>query len=134
MFYAKSTCMSLIRSPIFQLFMNRMMENFDDVIIPTGYNNYLYTTEDGYALEIPIPGMTKENVKIQLDEQNTMHIKAQTDQKNKYKQMSSNYEYVQSIPKDADLETLEASVENGILTIQMKKIKKTRNVKEIMIR
>lgn len=126
----------VIRSPL-DLFFNRMKMidsmDFDDFgLFPSYDNSYLYPTEDGYTMEVPIPGMTKNDVKIQLDE-NTLYIKAQVDKKQKHRQVASNYQYVQSLPKDVDVESFQASVENGVLTIQMKKFQKTRNVREISI-
>lgn len=124
--------MSLIRSPM-DVFLHHVLDRFDDVLVPSYSSSHLYPTEDGYAYEVPIPGMTRENVKIQLDE-HTMYIKAQTEKKNKYSQIASNYQYVQSLPKDVDMDTISAVVEHGVLTISMKKIQKQRSVKDIPIR
>lgn len=127
--------MSLVlRSPL-DLFFNRMklmdsMDLDDFGLFPSYYNNYLYPTEDGYTMEVPIPGMTKEHVKIQLDE-NTLYIKAQVDKKQR--QVASNYQFVQSLPKDVDVDSLIANVEHGILSVHMKKIQKQRNIKDITI-
>ena len=130
--------MSLVRSPIDILF-NHMLDRMEEAFVPSYTSahsySYLHPTEDGYEYEVPVPGMTRENVKIQLDERaSTMYIKADTEKKNKYSKIASNYQYVQSLPKDVDVESISATVEHGVLTVSMKRIQKQQNVKEIPIR
>lgn len=122
----------MYHSPM-SLFFNRMFDE-DLMLFPSFVNNQqlLFETDNkkGYLLEVPIPGMTKENVKLQLDN-NLIYISAENNKKNK---VASKYQYVQQLPSDADLDTIEASVENGVLTIEMNKKQKIKTIKDITIK
>ena len=125
--------MSLIyRSPM-SLFFNRMFED-DLMLFPSYMNNQMLLSETdnkkGYLLEVPIPGMTKDNVKLQLDN-NLIYINAE---KTKNGQIASKYQYVKQLPSDVDLDTIDAAVENGVLTIEFQKIQKQKTIKDIQIR
>jgi HSP20 family molecular chaperone IbpA len=119
--------MSLIyRSPM-SLFLNRMFED-DLMLFPSYMNHQILLSETdnkkGYLLEVPIPGMTKENVKLQLDN-NLIYINVEK---------SSKYQYVQQLPSDVDVDSIDAIVENGLLTIEFKKLQKHKTIKDIKIR
>jgi len=115
------------------LFFDRMFED-DLMLFPSYTNNHILLSETdnktGYLLEVPIPGMTKENVKLQLDN-NLIYISAE---KNKKGQTSSKYQYVQKLPSDSDLDSITAQVEHGVLTVEIKKMNKSsKGIKEITI-
>lgn len=99
-------------------FVNRV---FDTTDFPS---TYLLLTEKGYQLELPIPGLAKEDIKVQIED-NYLHIVATNNKRY--------YEYTETIPKDANLDTLQATVDKGILTITMERTQKKKNIKQIPI-
>lgn len=112
----------LLRSNPF--FFNRMMDFFHDDFMTAP--SYITPTETGYVMELPIPGMTKQDVKIHLEDR-TLYVQAKTNKKT-----YSNYQYVQTLPRDAEVESMTASVDHGLLVISINKnLKKT--LKEIPI-
>jgi HSP20 family protein len=112
-----------------------MMDNLtnDFVTLPSYYyNDYLTVTDKGYILEYPIPGMTKEDVKIQLDKQD-IYISAKKDKKNGSSRIASAYQYVYTLPHDVNIDTINAQVENGILYINVDKLETKKQLKDIVI-
>jgi len=125
----------LTRSSPLEFFFNRMMDNLtnDFVTLPSYYyNDYLTVTDKGYILEYPIPGMTKEDVKIQLDKQD-IYISAKKDKKNGSSRIASAYQYVYTLPHDVNIDTINAQVENGILYINVDKLETKKQLKDIVI-
>lgn len=115
------------------LFLNRMFDD-DLMLFPRSfYNNYLSEVDGGYVLEVPIPGMTSENVKLQLDD-NSIYITAESDKRHKHSQLASKYSYAQRLPRDINPDSIEATVEHGVLTIHVQKLERKKNVKEIKVR
>jgi HSP20 family protein len=107
-----------MRRPL-DFFFNNMFDTFHDE-----WSQHVYSTDTGYVIEVPVPGMTKKDVKIQIKD-NMIHITAQkTDAKNTSK-MTRQYQYTHSIPKDAKLGSMKTHVEHGLLTIHMSKKKVT---------
>lgn len=88
-------------------------------------SSYLLTTEKGYQLELPIPGLSKEDIKVQIED-NLLHIVATNSKRY--------YEYTETIPRDANLDTLEAVVEKGMLIITMDRFQKKKNVKQVLVK
>lgn len=125
----------LTRSSPLDFFFNRMMDNLtnDLVTLPSYYyNDYLTVTDKGYTLEYPIPGMTKEDVKIQMDKQD-IYISAKKDKKNGNSRIASSYKYVYRLPYDANVDTINAQVENGVLYINVDKLETKKQLKDIII-
>lgn len=124
----------LTRSSPLDFFFNRMMDNLtnDLVTLPSYYNDYLTVTDKGYNLEYPIPGMTKEDVKIQLDK-NDIYISAKKDKKNGNSRIASSYQYVYRLPHDANVDTINAQVENGVLYINVEKAESKKKMKDIVV-
>ena len=113
--------MALFYPSFFNRFVNRVFDFPETVLTPA---SYLVATEKGYQLELPIPGLAKEDLKVQIEE-NLLHIVATN---NKHY-----YEYTETLPRDANHDTLTASVEKGMLTITMERFQKKKNVKQIPI-
>ena len=75
--------------------------------------------ENGYELKFPIPGLSKEKSKEVVNinlENNTLNVDI-NDEEN---EMIGHKNYNFSIGNDVDKENLEAKVENGLLTINLK--------------
>ena len=124
--------MSLLQRYPLSLFFDRTFDE-DLMLFSPRFSNYLSATDDGYLMEVPIPGMNAENVKLHLDE-HSIYITAETNKKHKHSQMASKYSFVQTLPRDVDTDSIQASVENGLLTVNMYKLEKKKNVKEIKVR
>ena len=88
---------------------------FDSDFISNQVMNYMVEeSEGGYLLEIPVPGLSKEDVKIEIDS-NKIKINLEKD-KSKWI-LKKDYAFIAK--RGIDLEGIEAKVENGVLKIQM---------------
>ena len=91
----------------------------------------VFETEKAYELELAAPGMTKDDFKIQLDEEGNLVIKmekktseGEKDKKGQYLRREFSYTRFQQtmlLPDDADREAIAAKVENGILRSDLPK-------------
>lgn len=102
--------------------------------------------EHGFELELAAPGMTKEDFKVSLDEEGDLVINMEQKEENKegkrhgrYLRREFSYAKFQQtmiLPEDADKENISASVENGVLKVnipklEVKEIPQTRKMIEI---
>jgi len=75
-----------------------------------------YETENGFALEVELPGVKKEDMDIQV-EKNIITVKATRARKDeKY-----TYERSFRLADDIDTENIKVSLENGILRFELAK-------------
>jgi len=90
-------------------------------------------TADAYLLELAAPGMTKEDFDVHLDEDGDLVIvmdhkeSEKKEEKNHYLRREFSYTKFQQtmlLPDDAERESIGAKVENGVLTVNIPKIKK----------
>ena len=134
------------------------MESFvNDFFGRDWLNDSLFTTnkvekvniaedENSYGIELAIPGFKKEDVKIELND-GLLTISSDIENKNKNEDEKDNYirkEYHKSsfsrsfyVPDDVDTDTIEASMENGLLSVTLNKIKELEdktNIKRIDIK
>ena len=75
---------------------------------------------DSYVLVLRIPdGLNGNNVNVEVDEdENTLTVKTSYEsEKVKYSR-----EYLETLPSDADLDTLSARVSNGVLSVVVDKL------------
>lgn len=93
-----------------------------------------YQHDEQLFLEFSMPGVKKEDASIQL-EQKLLHLNAKRIQKSEdvksLHQEFADVTYKRSIqlPEDIDTESLKARFENGVLYVQMNRIKKvTHNI------
>ena len=102
--------------------------------------------ENEYEVELAAPGLTKEDFKVHVDEQNNLHIEMEKKTENKegkkhgrYLRREFSYEKFQQtllLPDDVDAEKIEAKVEHGVLNVllpKMQKIEKPSPIKQIAI-
>lgn len=86
----------------------------------------IYETEDLYSLKMEIPGVEKDNLDIVIDE-NELRISAKTvkdenSDKIRYSEFSNRDFYrVFKIGYDIDRNRVDASLENGVLTLKLHK-------------
>ena len=90
-------------------------------------------TPDSYLLELAAPGMTKDDFNIHLDEEGDLVInmekKAQDKEERKGHYVRREFSYAKFqqtmlLPEDSDREAISAKVENGVLTVNLPKVKK----------
>ena len=88
--------------------------------------------ENGYDIELAAPGMTKEDFKVSLDEEGDLVInmekKEETkDEKKRGRYLRREFSYTKFqqtmlLPEDADKDAISATVENGVLKVNIPKV------------
>jgi HSP20 family protein len=95
----------------------------------------LIEVDDSYQLIIDIPGVSKENISMNVISQNTFHIKVDKKTNNDLKYLkrertSGMFMKQISMPKDADLQSITAKYDNGMLNVfVLKKTNPYDNIK-----
>lgn len=87
----------------------------------------IYETENGFTLEVELPGVKKENVSIQM-EKNVLSVKGSR----KRGETETTYERSFRVADQIDTEKVSAVMEDGILSISLSK-KKEAEAKKIEI-
>lgn len=86
-------------------------------------------TDVGYAMEIDVPGLTREDIEVEVTEGNVVTVKGERKTRNR---VSSVYRAM-TFPIDANMDTVKASIDNGILTVECERLataeKKSRTVR-----
>ncbi len=84
--------------------------------------------EDGYRLELAVPGMAKEDFQIKLD-QDVLSISSEkkeeaTEDNKEYRRQEFSYQAFErrfNLPEDVDSEKITANYVNGVLSIEIPK-------------
>ena len=94
----------------------------------------VFETEKEYKVELAAPGMTKEDFNVHIDEENNLVISME--KKNEKKEDEKNGRYLRRefsyskfqqtmiLPEDVDKEKISATVNNGVLDIELPKLVK----------
>ena len=112
------------------------LRNFDyDLSDLFGLNGYgfngtadLEETNEGYTLTMDVPGINKENINIELeDDVLTVSVKQDSETKNEDKylrqEIASSYNFSRGFQvKNVDENTVHAKLENGVLTVNIMKM------------
>lgn len=93
----------------------------------------IWEEDDTFFVKLAIPGVKKEDINLEIDE-NYVRIKAgQKEQEEKqegknyyYKSIESYYEEVFQMPENIDPDKAEAEYENGVLLIKLPKAESTK--------
>lgn len=103
-------------------------------------------TDKAYTMEVAAPGLKKEYVRMNIDNDGNLDIAIENKMEHKNEDKHehylrrefsySNYQQTYSLPEDVDKEKISAKVSDGVLTIEMPKLTKTeedKNVKNITV-
>ena len=109
---------------------NELM-NWNDTTYSTPRMNIM-ETKDNYKLELCIPGLTKEDIKLNIDAEGNLVVEMVKETKNEKKNEEMRYlrhefsveHFRQTVmlPDDIHKEQISAKVENGILDIVIPKV------------
>ena len=111
---------------------NELM-NWNDTSYSTPRMNIM-ETKDNYKLELCIPGLTKEDVKLSIDAEGNLVVEMVKETKNEKKENKEEMRYLRHefsvehfrqtvmLPDDIHKEQISAKVENGILDIVIPKV------------
>ena len=89
-------------------------------------------TSAAYTMEVAAPGLKKDDVQMNVDEDGNLNIKLESKLENKEEDKKqhylrrefsySNYQQSYALPEDVDKEKIAASVEHGVLNIELPKL------------
>ena len=111
---------------------NELM-NWNDTTYSTPRMNIM-ETKDNYKLELCIPGLTKEDVKLSIDAEGNLVVEMVKENKSEKKENKDEMRYLRHefsvehfrqtvmLPEDIHKEQISAKVENGILDITIPKV------------
>jgi len=108
---------------------NELM-NWNDITYSTPRMNIM-ETKDNYKLELCIPGLTKEDVKLSIDAEGNLVVEMVKETKNEKKEEMrylrhefsvEHFRQTVMLPEDIHKEQISAKVENGILDIIIPKV------------
>ena len=111
---------------------NELM-NWNDTTNSTPRMNIM-ETKDNYKLELCIPGLTKEDVKLSIDAEGNLVVEMVKENKSEKKENKEEMRYLRHefsvehfrqtvmLPEDIHKEQISAKVENGILDIVIPKV------------
>ena len=111
---------------------NELM-NWNDTTYSTPRMNIM-ETKDNYKLELCIPGLTKEDVKLSIDAEGNLVVEMVKENKSEKKENKEEMRYLRHefsvehfrqtvmLPEDIHREQISAKVENGILDIVIPKV------------
>lgn len=102
---------------------------FDDFLVNSNYGYYSRVMNEeggGYKIALEVPGFTKEDLKIEINSL-TLTIIGEKNILDRTKRINQSYR----IPKNIDLKNSSASVEDGILYVDLK-MKEEKEVKRFI--
>ena len=111
---------------------NELM-NWNDTTYSTPRMNIM-ETKDNYKLELCIPGLNKEDVKLSIDAEGNLVVEMVKENKSEKKENKEEMRYLRHefsvehfrqtvmLPEDIHKEQISAKVENGILDIVIPKV------------
>lgn len=122
-----------------------MLDRFFDEAVRSNHNFVptvdLKETNDRYEIDVNVPGMTKDDINLELDG-NTLHISGEKQQRNDDKdktfhRVETEYGYFHrsfNLPESARTENINAEYEDGVLKIHVPKDKEKTETKKIEIK
>lgn len=125
--------------------MQRVFNNYVPANEDTSINSFApsVNTREGeysYHIEMDLPGIKKEDVKIDLDDNKLTitgerKLKEEIKEEDYYKVETSfgKFQRAFSLPENVDLENINAVSKDGVLEITIPKLEKNKNTKQIEI-
>lgn len=105
--------------------MNSIYSNLET----ESYMHNVSSTEDSYVLQVPLVGISKEDLSVEVKD-NVLYVSAKTKIKSLF---SRDYKKTFQLHKDANLDTISAKLENGLLTVTVDKIKPVKKTVSVNI-
>lgn len=114
--------------------------NYERISIPAVNISENFTN---FVLEIAIPGVKKEDVRIEI-EKDTLLVSSKTTEKSEteeniekgtYSRREFNFNSFKrsfKLPKSINKENVQASFENGVLRIELPKLEEAKNIKRMV--
>lgn len=117
---------------LFEEFFNNFFETrFPDTPMKPRFSEPMvnvFEEKDAYKMELAVPGLTKDDIKIDIDNdqitiQASKEQKEETQEKNFSRKEFYFGQFVKTfyLPESVDRDQIHASFENGILHVEMKK-------------
>jgi len=114
MLHKKYIMITLFKNPIFQDFENAFETSRFIKTPETKINK----TETEYKIQISVPGLTKDDLKI-LVKEGVLKISFEKEETNEKNQFVSNFVRSYDIPDDVKEKDIEGKVENGVLELTL---------------
>ena len=106
---------------------------FDKELNKDKTSGVLKEFDDFYRFELPVPGLVKENIKVELENKNLIvsyEIK-QGEYSDKTLFVSNSFYKKMLLPK-SDSENINAKLENGVLIVTVKKVAEPKQVNKVI--
>lgn len=95
------------------------LNSFDSI---SSQNSKITNTDENYIVEIAVPGLTKEDIKITTKDEIITILYEKNDKKETV--FVKPFKRIYNIPSDVDEKKIEGKIENGIIQIILPKNKK----------
>ncbi|HAG16824.1 MAG TPA: heat-shock protein [Bacteroidales bacterium] len=123
------------REPAFNALFNRFFDGELGNTNPVPAAN-IKETETAFELSILVPGLKKEEINIELDD-NVLTISASTETKNTENEWIQEYSLESfsrsfRLPKTVDVESIKAEQTDGVLHIEIPKKKEEQKLKKLI--
>ena len=138
---------SILNKKLFNLWVNEANDYLVDRPLTgmltnsllSSYNSNFRETPDGYKLEVAVPGMSKKDLKLEVNNY-ILTIRGHKQQKNKWGWFNKAVEFRSTelyktyvMPEDADTDDIQTKCKDGILKVSIPKITKKNKRKLIPV-
>lgn len=121
-------------------------DNFFDTDLMTRFNGTapavnVKETDKEYTMEIASPGLKKEFVRVDLDDEGNLNVALENKMEHKEEKKKehylrrefaySNYQQSYVLPEDVDREKISAKVNDGVLTIKLPKLSPKKEAEKL---
>lgn len=121
-------------------------DNFFDTDLITRFNGTapavnVKETDKEYTMEIASPGLKKEFVRVDLDDEGNLNVALENKMEHKEEKKKehylrrefaySNYQQSYVLPEDVDREKISAKVNDGVLTIELPKLSPKKEAEKL---
>jgi len=92
----------------------------------------LEETDDAFVVEVDVPGVRKEDVSVELADR-VLHVHGEIKERERtgvlrrQSRRTGEFDYSVTLPGDVDPEHVEATLDNGVLTVRAPKVAVTRS-------